>query len=114
MVVRLRSWSATIDVAAPWRVAEHPTMAIDVPPCGCPACQQPDDHSDRDLHRQMILVFSRLDEQQRRWFAALESNRLGWGGDTRLSQITGLDEKTIRRGREELAASLDERPSDRI
>ena len=86
----------------------------DIPPCGCPACQQPGDHADRALHRQMILVFSRLDEQQRRWFAALESNRLGWGGDTLLAQITGLDEKTIRRGREELAASLADRPPDRV
>ncbi len=86
----------------------------DVPPCGCPACQQRGDHADRELHRQMILVFSRLDEQQRRWFAALESDRLGWGGDTLLAQITGLDEKTIRRGREELAASLEGRPADRV
>ncbi len=86
----------------------------DIPPCGCPACQQPGDHADRELHRQMILVFSRLDEQQRRWFAALESNRLGWGGDALLAQITGLDEKTIRRGREELAASLEGRPTDRV
>lgn len=86
----------------------------EMPPCGCPACRQPGAHPDRDLHRQVILVFSRLDEQQRRWFAALESNRIGWGGDTLLAQITGLDEKTIRRGREELAASLVDRPADRI
>ena len=88
--------------------------AIDVPPCGCPACQQPGDHPDRELHRQMILLVSRLDEQQRRWFAAVESKRIGWGGDTLVSQITGLDEKTIRRGREELTASLSERPTGRI
>jgi hypothetical protein len=31
-----------------------------------------------------------------------------------LSQITGLDEKTIRRGREELAASLAEHPPERV
>lgn len=86
----------------------------DIRPCGCAACQHPDDHSDRELHWQMILVCSRLDEQQRRWFAALESNRIGRGGDTLLSQITGIDEKTIQRGREELAASLAERPTDRI
>ena len=86
----------------------------DLPPRGCAACQLPDDHPNRDLHRQMILVFSRLDEQQRRWFAALDSNRMGWGGDTLLTQITGFDEKTIRRGREELATSLAERPTDRI
>lgn len=86
----------------------------DVRPCDCPACRQRGDHPDWELHRQMILVFSRLDEQQRRWFAALEANRIGWGGETLLRQITGLDEKTIRRGREELAASLVDRPTDRI
>ena len=62
----------------------------------------------------MILLSSRLDEQERRWFAAVESQRIGHGGDSLVSQITGLDEKTIRRGREELAASLAERPIDRV
>ena len=82
--------------------------------CRCPVCQQPGDPSERELHRQMILLVSRLDEQQRRWFAAVESNRVGHGGDALLSQITGLDEATIRRGREELAASLVDRPMDRV
>jgi hypothetical protein len=82
--------------------------------CRCPVCQQVGDRPERELHRQMLLLFHRLDEQQRRWFAAVESNRIGHGGDTRVSQITGLDEKTIRRGREELAASLAERPVDRV
>ena len=62
----------------------------------------------------MNLLLSRLDEQQRRWYVARESSRLGYGGDRLLSQISGLDEKTIRRGREELAASLAEQPTDRI
>lgn len=62
----------------------------------------------------MNLVCSRLDEQQRRWYVALESNRIGHGGDHLLSQITGLDEKTIRRGREELATSRADRPADRV
>jgi hypothetical protein len=57
---------------------------------------------------------SRLDEQQRRWYVALEAERLGPGGIGLVAQITGLDEKTIRRGREELAAELAERPVDRI
>jgi hypothetical protein len=39
---------------------------------------------------------------------------VGHGGDRLLSQITGLDEKTIRRGREELAASLVEQPAERV
>jgi hypothetical protein len=35
-------------------------------------------------------VFNRLDENQRRGFVALESRRLGHGGDRLLSQITGI------------------------
>jgi hypothetical protein len=61
-----------------------------------------------------VLVFNRLDENQRRWFVALESKRLGHGGDRLLSQITGMDEKTIRRGREELDASLADHLPGRI
>ena len=62
----------------------------------------------------MNLLLSRLDEQQRRWWVARESNRVGWGGDTRLSLITGLDEKTIAKGRQELGNSLEGRPTNRV
>ena len=62
----------------------------------------------------MNLFLSRLDEQQRRWYAALESMRVGHGGDRLMSLITGMDEKTIRRGRRELDVSLDGRPMDRV
>jgi hypothetical protein len=57
---------------------------------------------------------SRLDEQQRRWYAAVESTEVGHGGDRQLCRITGLHVDTIRRGREELADSLEGRPADRI
>jgi hypothetical protein len=77
-------------------------------------CQQGSDHPDRERHHRINLFISRLDEQQRRWYAALESDRIGEGGDRLLSQITGLDEKTIRRGGAELAASLASRPEDRV
>lgn len=87
---------------------------IDVPVCQCCLCQQGVEYPERERHRQMLLVFNRLDENQRRWFVALEAKRLGHGGDRLLSQITGLDEKTIRRGREELDASLADNPPDRI
>jgi hypothetical protein len=66
------------------------------------------------LHRRMNLFLSRLDEQQRRWYVALESMKIGHGGDTLLSQITGLHVDTIRRGREELADDLHSRPDDRV
>jgi len=85
-----------------------------VPVCQCPLCQQETEHPERERHRQLLLVFSRLEENQRRWFVALEAKRLGHGGDRLLSQITGMDEKTIRQGREELDASLADNPPDRI
>jgi hypothetical protein len=45
---------------------------------------------------------------------AVESQRVGAGGDRLLARITGLDEKTIQRGRQELARELAERPEQRI
>src|SRR5258708_16149130 len=82
--------------------------------CQCPHCQQDSVHADKVLHRQMNLLLSRLDEQQRRWYVAVESNRLGVGGNRLLSQITGLDEKMIQRGRQELADSLLDRPDAQV
>ena len=82
--------------------------------CQCPACRQSDRHADYQHHRRINLLLSRLNEQQRRWFAALESKKIGFGGDVRLAQITGLHVDTIRRGREELDADLTDRPTDRI
>jgi len=81
--------------------------------CLCPRCQDEADHPDRQLHQQMNLLLSRLEEAPRRWYAALESKRLGYGGDRLVSQITGLDEHTIRRGRAELDDQLSEVPVKR-
>ena len=64
-------------------------------------------------HRRINLLLSRLDEQQRRWYVATESERPGPGGGELLSQITGMDPKTIQRGRQELERSLTDRPSER-
>ena len=86
----------------------------DVYPCQCSSCTSPRPHPDQEIHRQMNLLMSRLDEQQRRWYAAVESTKVGHGGDRLLSQITGLHVDTIRRGREELADSLEGRPTDRV
>jgi len=71
-------------------------------------------HADQVLHRQMNLLLSRLDEQQRRWYVAVEADRVGPQGDQVLSQITGMDPKTIERGRQELERELAERPVDRV
>src|SRR5262249_62344106 len=82
--------------------------------CQCLCCLAGQDHPDRRLHHEINLLMSRLDEQQRRWLAALESKKLGYGGDTLLAQITGLHVDTIRRGPEELDTRLQGRPTDRV
>ena len=89
-------------------------MASTVAQCQCAHCQQEGEHPDRALHRQMNLFLSRLDEAQRRWYVALESQRVGHGGDRLLAQITGMNETTIRRGREELQAELADCPAERV
>jgi hypothetical protein len=69
--------------------------------CQCVHCQQEESHPDQLHHRQINLLMSRLSEQQRRWYVALESIKIGRGGIELMNQITGMDQKTIRRGRKE-------------
>lgn len=82
--------------------------------CTCADCQQTEPHPNQSLHRQMNAVLARLDEQQRRWVAGLEAIRLGYGGIRKVMQITGLDTKTVARGRQEVQAELEGRPKLRI
>jgi len=82
--------------------------------CQCPECQQTGAHRNKELHHQMNLLLSRLDEQQQRWYVALEAKKLGRGGPTLLSQITGMHVDTIRRGRNELEDELTTRPTERV
>jgi hypothetical protein len=88
--------------------------ARDIHACQCDICQQEIDHPEKQLHQRINLLLSRMDEQQRRWFVAHESQRIGYGGDRFLSQITGMDEKTIAKGRQELENDLSQRPPQRI
>ena len=65
-------------------------------------------------HHHINVLLSRLNEPQRRWYVGsllLASSTLTEG---ELSRITGLDEKTIRRGRRELEADLNEVPAERL
>ena len=62
----------------------------------------------------MNVLLSRLNEQHRRWYVALEAERIGHGGSERLAQITGMNVNTIRRGRRELNDDLAGRPTDRV
>jgi hypothetical protein len=81
--------------------------------CLCQECQQGNEVVQAH-HHQLNLLMSRLDEQQRRWMVALEAKRLGHGGTQKMSQVTGLDINTIRRGRRELDAGLATRPVERV
>jgi hypothetical protein len=87
--------------------------SIDVRVCQCGPCQSGEGHPDRRVHEQMNLLLSRLGEAERRWYAAVEANRLGRGGVRLVAEITGLDEKTIRHGQEEVAGSLADAPIKR-
>lgn len=81
--------------------------------CGCDVCRTKSDPEVVQHHRQMNLVLSRLNEPQRRWYVGFFSQKPGSSSDRQLSLITGMDEKTIRRGRRELEAGLIDLPTDR-
>jgi hypothetical protein len=62
----------------------------------------------------MNVLLSRLNEAQRRWYLGLESLRLGHGGDRYLARITGIDPRTIARGRREIEAGVEFPAFDRV
>lgn len=89
-------------------------MATTIHECQCAACLVDKNREEWKNHHRINVLLSRLDEQQRRWFVALESMKIGHGGDAQLAEITGMDVETIRRGRRELDDDLVSRPSERI
>jgi hypothetical protein len=82
--------------------------------CQCEICELPEAHALKEDHHRMNVLLSRLDEQQRRWYVALEAERIGHGGTEALSRITGMNIDTIRKGRQELSENLEGRPTDRV
>jgi hypothetical protein len=81
--------------------------------CECDVCKAGSDLETVEHHRQMNLFLSRLNEPQRRWYVGLLSQRPGSPSDRQLAKITGLDGKTIQRGRQELEADLADLPANR-
>jgi len=55
-----------------------------------------------DLQAAILLLFSLLDEKQRRLYAGLESQKFGHGGDRKIAALLDLDVHTVARGRREL------------
>ena len=81
--------------------------------CECAICQAGADHATRQQHQRVNLFLSRLSEPQRRWYVGMLSQQPDSPSDVELARITGLDRKTIRRGRREVIAGLAELAPER-
>jgi hypothetical protein len=77
-------------------------METDVLLCACPRCYS--DEQLRVTHGRWLEIMSILDERQTRLYAAEKALELGHGGIVLVAQVSGLSERTIRRGIRELQA----------
>lgn len=69
---------------------------------------------DAEWQQKVRIVLQRLNENERRWVAALLSEAVGYGGEAFAAAVTRLDPKTVRTGRAELENQLDDCPTDRV
>jgi hypothetical protein len=76
----------------------------DVRSCACGRCSN--DAALRTCHGRWLNMMSILNERQTRLYAAERALEMGWGGINTMAQISGLSERTIRRGMQELQAGL--------
>jgi hypothetical protein len=81
--------------------------------CECETCQTGLDTEVIKSHQRINLFLSRLNEPQRRWYMATLAEEADGPSDRQLALITGLDEKTIRRGKAEMQEQLSAVPMDR-
>lgn len=56
----------------------------------------------QEIEKQMQKFYNSLSEKDRRGYAAIEANKLGYGADTYISNILNCHRKVISRGKEEL------------
>ncbi len=57
---------------------------------------------DKNIELKMQRLFKTLSEKDKRRYAAIEVEKLPHGGTDYISNLFGIDPKTIRRGMEEL------------
>ena len=55
-----------------------------------------------DVERRMRTLYKSLNEKDRRRYAAMEANKLGYGGQIYIGSLLGCDYKTMQRGLREL------------
>ena len=81
--------------------------------CECEVCKTGQDANMIKSHQRINLFLSRLNEPQKRWYVATLSEEADSPSERQLALITGLDEKTIRRGKAELRDQLASVPAGR-
>jgi hypothetical protein len=79
------------------RHTRHMTEGIELPPRSLS-----DEVLADEIKAAIIIFFSLLDEKLRRLYAGLEAMKWGHGGNRRIANLLGLDEKTVALGRREL------------
>jgi hypothetical protein len=77
-------------------------MGREIHKCECAVCQINEDTVRVAEHRQINVLLRKLNEVQRRWYIGSLSQQRGGPSDRELVKISGMDAKTIRRGRREL------------
>lgn len=55
-----------------------------------------------ETERRMKALYKSLNERDRRRYAAIEADKLGYGGQAYISQLLGCDHKTLQRGLDEI------------
>lgn len=55
-----------------------------------------------EIEERMKSLYESLNEKDRRRYAAIEAAKLGYGGQTYMASLLGVDYKTLRRGLEDL------------
>lgn len=54
------------------------------------------------VEQRMRTLYASLNEKDRRQYAAIEANKLGYGGEAYIVRLLGCDYKTLQRGLREL------------
>lgn len=60
-----------------------------------------------EVENLMKTMFLRLSEKDRRRYAAVEAQKLGWGGKSYISQLLGIDSRSICQGLVDLTEAQD-------
>ena len=68
---------------------------------------------DTETEQQMRDLFERLNERDKRHYAATEASKVGYGGQRYIASVLGCSTKTIQRGQTELSSENEPIPAGR-